>query len=184
MDLHYISRSAYREINSPSHFRWLDETFGEHYRIPEGGTNEYAILGCEEFGKIVDETACDFVCLPIGTGGTMAGLIKSVSPAKKFLGFAALRNGDFLRNEIMTRSGGGNCNWELLTEYSYGGYAKRHPLVSSFINAFFQHTGIPLDFVYTGKMMCAVFDLIEKEYFKRGSTILTIHTGGLQGKSS
>jgi 1-aminocyclopropane-1-carboxylate deaminase len=183
MQLHYMSRSAYREINSAAHRQWLAETFGECYRIPEGGTNSYAISGCEEFGKVIDETACDFVCLPVGTGGTMAGLIKGISPAKKVLGFAVLSNAGFLRKDIQKLSEDVNLYWNLFTEYAYGGYAKRHPRVSSFIKSFFEHTHIPLDFVYTGKMMCAVFDLVEKNYFEEGTTILAIHTGGLQGHS-
>lgn len=183
MQLHYMSRLAYREINSTSHQTWLEQTFGKYYRIPEGGTNDYAVKGCEEFGKIIDHTACDVVCLPVGTGGTMAGVIKGVSPAKKILGFAVLNNARFLQKDIEELSGAVNPNWELLTEYAYGGYAKRHRLVSSFIKSFFEYTKIPLDFVYTGKMMCAVFDLVEKHYFKEGTTILAVHTGGLQGHS-
>jgi 1-aminocyclopropane-1-carboxylate deaminase len=183
MELHYLPRAAYREMNSPSHARWLEQTFGEYYRIPEGGTNDYAVKGCEEFGNMIDEIKCDFVCLPVGTGGTMAGMVKGISPTKKILGFAVLKNAGYLNQHIRNLSGTANDNWTLLTQYAYGGYAKRHPVVSSFIKSFFEQANIPLDFVYTGKMMCALFDLIEKRYFKKGTTILAIHTGGLQGHS-
>ena len=43
---------------------------------------------------------------------------------------------------------------------------------------------ILLDFVYTGKMMFGVFDLIKKDYFEVESKIICIHTGGLQGNNS
>jgi 1-aminocyclopropane-1-carboxylate deaminase len=183
MQLHYLTRSAYREINTPSHDRWLDQTFGVCYRIPEGGTNEYAVKGCEEFGNIVGETDCDFVCLPVGTGGTIAGILRGLSPAKKVLGFSVLNNAGYLTQQIRNLSDTANDNWTLLTQYAYGGYAKRHPLVSTFIKSFFEQASIPLDFVYTGKMMSALFDLIEKRHFQKGTTILAIHTGGLQGHS-
>ena len=50
-----------------------------------------------------------------------------------------------------------------------------------FINTFKQKFGIPLDPVYTGKMMYGICDLIKKNHFELGSTIVVIHTGGLQG---
>ena len=68
-----------------------------------------------------------------------------------------------------------------MTEYAYGGYAKRTKKIDEFIQDFLTHTNIPLDFVYSGKMMCAVFELLEGGYFEHGKTILAVHTGGLQG---
>ena len=47
--------------------------------------------------------------------------------------------------------------------------------------AFKKENNIQLDPVYTGKMMYGIFDLLKKGYFKKGSKILAIHTGGLQG---
>ena len=50
-----------------------------------------------------------------------------------------------------------------------------------FIQDFYSTQNIPLDAIYTGKMMFAIMDLTAKDYFPSGSSILAIHTGGLQG---
>jgi 1-aminocyclopropane-1-carboxylate deaminase len=65
--------------------------------------------------------------------------------------------------------------------YHFGGYAKISEELITFINKFKYETGIALDPIYTGKMLYGIVDLIKKEYFKKGTKILAIHTGGLQG---
>jgi 1-aminocyclopropane-1-carboxylate deaminase len=114
----------------------------------------------------------------VGTGGTIAGLINSAQPHQKILGFPALK-GDFLTEEI--RKFATNDRWELIGDYNFGGYAKISTELVDFINRFFLESGIPLDPIYTGKMVFGVIDMIRKNYFPEKSRILMIHTGGLQG---
>ena len=110
--------------------------------------------------------------------------MKVISEDRQILGFSVLKNGAFLQGEIEKLSGPTDRdNWKLLTQYAYGRYGKRDATIDAFIKTFYEHTQIPLDFVYTGKMMCGIFDLIQDGYFTRGTTILAIHTGGLQGHS-
>lgn len=177
MILKFVSREVYRYHNSQDLLQVLTETHGEFYLLPEGGTNTLAVKGCEE---ILTETDAhyDYICCPVGTGGTIAGLINSSAPHQKILGFPALK-GDFLQEEIpkfATKS-----NWQLIPDYHFGGYAKINKELISFINAFKAQYHIPLDPVYTGKMMYGIFDLMKKGYFPHKSKILAVHTGGLQG---
>jgi 1-aminocyclopropane-1-carboxylate deaminase len=72
-------------------------------------------------------------------------------------------------------------NWELITDYHFGGYGKINLDLVRFINNFFERTKIPIDPIYTGKMMFGIVDLIQSGFFPNGSKILAIHTGGLQG---
>jgi 1-aminocyclopropane-1-carboxylate deaminase len=72
-------------------------------------------------------------------------------------------------------------NWELVHDYTFGGYAKISPPFIAFLNRFYQQYGIPLDPIYTGKMVFGIFDLIQKQKWKWGQKILIIHSGGLQG---
>ena len=120
----------------------------------------------------------DFICCAVGTGGTISGIINSIYPNQKVLGFPALK-GDFLQEEI--RNFAKNNFWELINDYHFGGYGKVTPELIDFINDFKAKTGIPLDPIYTGKMVFGVIDLIHKGYFAKNSQILLIHTGGLQG---
>jgi 1-aminocyclopropane-1-carboxylate deaminase len=178
MEFFYIDRSAYREKDTVEfHNEYLSE-IQNYYLIPEGGTNELAVKGCQEIlGDIVIDF--DVVCCPCGTGGTISGIINSLKKHQKAIGFPALKGAGFLKEEIGVYVK--NSHWELNLDYHFGGYAKVSSTLIEFINNFKEKHQIPLDPIYTGKMMYGLWDLIEKDYFRRGSSIVVIHSGGLQG---
>ena len=178
MEFHFVSRANYREKTNEVFINSLKEKFGDFYVIPEGGTNELAIKGCQEI-LTEEDLVFDAICVAVGTGGTISGLINSVKSHQKVIGFPALK-GDFLKEEIngLTTK---NDNWSLLNDYHFGGYAKYNESLISFINQFYDATKIPLDPIYTGKMLFGIVDVIKKNYFSENSKILIIHTGGLQG---
>ncbi len=177
MKFEFVTREAYRNKTTPSFNEKLKEHYGDFYLVPEGGTNMLAVKGCEE---IVTPEDADFthICCAIGTGGTISGLINSAKENQKIIGFPALK-GDFLSDDI--RKFVTNSNWEVQLDYHFGGYAKINEALIRFINDFYKQTNIPLDPIYTGKMMFGIVDLINKGYFPKGANILAIHTGGLQG---
>lgn len=177
MQFEFVSREEYR-LKGENHFlEKLKMKFGDFYLIPEGGTNELAIKGCEEI-LTENDADFDFICCAIGTGGTISGIINSVLDHQKVLGFLSLK-GDFLQDEI--RNFVENQNWEFITDYHFGGYGKVSEELIAFINQFYAETKIPLDPIYTGKMVFGVIDLISENYFPANSKILLIHTGGIQG---
>ena len=177
MQLEFIPRSDYRLKDSDEVIEKLQEKFGRFYLVPEGGTNALAIKGCEE---ILGEEDRDFdvICCPVGTGGTIAGIINSSSGEQQVLGFPALK-GAFLNLEIQKFTP--KKNWKLTIDYHFGGYAKVNSELVDFINNFRQNYGVALDPIYTGKMMFGIFDLIAKGHFSENTRILAVHTGGLQG---
>ena len=177
MQLEFISREEYRSKNEIRFLENLKQQFGNFYLIPEGGTNELAIKGCEEI-LTAEDAEFDYICCSIGTGGTIAGIINSALPHQKVLGFPSLK-GDFLQEEICSFVN--KKNWELIPHYHFGGYAKVNEGLIGFINSFYKQNNIPLDPIYTGKMVFGVMDLIQKNYFPAESRILLIHTGGIQG---
>lgn len=177
MQFKFITRELYKQKHTNQFIETLKNEFINFYLIPEGGTNTLAVKGCEE---ILNETDADFdyICTSVGTGGTISGLINSLRPNQKVLGFPALK-GSFLQEDISKFAI--KKNWSLNLEYHFGGYAKVNTELIHFINRFKKEQHIQLDPVYTGKMMFGIFDLIDKQYFPKGSKILAIHTGGLQG---
>lgn len=177
MQFEFVSREAYRLKNETAFLEDLKTKFGDFFLIPEGGTNALAIQGCQEI-LTAEDREFDYICCAVGTGGTISGIINSALPHQKVLGFPALK-GDFLQDEI--RIFVQNNNWELITEYHFGGYGKINEDLIRFINQFYNDNQIPLDPIYTGKMVFGVIDLIQKNYFPAQSNILLIHTGGLQG---
>ena len=177
MKLFFVSRTAYRQKTSETFLQDLQERFGDFYIIPEGGTNALAVKGCEEILSKEDKKFAT-ICCPVGTGGTIAGIINSSRENQRTLGFPALK-GDFLASEIKKFTQ--KENWELITGFHFRGYAKADRMLINFINDFKKKYAVQLDPVYTGKMMYGIFDLLEKGYFQKNTCILAIHTGGLQG---
>ena len=178
MEFRYVNRTAYREKSSKEFQEKYLSDIQDYYLIPEGGTNELAVQGCEEI--LADmELDFDVVCCACGTGGTISGLINSLKPHQKAIGFPALKGAGFLTEEIDKYVR--NSQWSLNLDYHFGGYAKVNENLIDFVNRFKVKHKIPLDPIYTGKMMFGLWDLIEKDYFRRGSTIIVVHTGGLQG---
>jgi 1-aminocyclopropane-1-carboxylate deaminase/D-cysteine desulfhydrase-like pyridoxal-dependent ACC family enzyme len=177
MHFKFVSRSEYRDKTSEEFIEKLKSEFGEFYYVPEGGTNALAIKGCEEILSDSD-TIFDYICCSVGTGGTISGLINSAKPHQQILGFPALK-GNFLSSNISKFAK--QSNWKLITDFHFGGYAKISAELIKFINQFKQTQDIPLDPVYTGKLMFGVYKLIEDRFFPDKSKVLVIHTGGLQG---
>jgi 1-aminocyclopropane-1-carboxylate deaminase len=177
MELHYMSRADYRLKVTPEFLNKLKVEFGDFYLLPEGGTNELAIKGTEEILDASDVQ--DYICCSVGTGGTIAGIINTSDSMQQVIGFSAIKGSDDLLKDVL--SWVNNKDFKFINSYSYGGYAKLTKELILFINEFYKTQDIPLDAVYTGKMMMGILDLVAKDYFPKGISVLAIHTGGLQG---
>ncbi len=177
MQLDFVSREEYREKNTKRFVEVLQTKYENPMILPEGGTNALAVKGCMEI-LTEEDASFDHVCCAVGTGGTISGVINASEQHHTVLGFPALK-GDFLKADIATFVK--RDNWNLISDYHFGGYGKVNEVLVNFINTFKKETDIPLDPVYTGKMMFGIVDLIQKGHFQKGSKILAIHTGGLQG---
>lgn len=183
MKLIFLSREAYRKKTIPNNLMK-----GDFYLIPEGGTNSFAIKGCaeivDEVKEQLPEVDFDYWCTSCGTGGTIAGLITGLKGESQVLGFSALK-GNFLekeiRNHLSNHPKKETNNWKLITDFHFGGYAKHKKELIEFINEFKTTTKIALDPVYTGKMIYGIKEMIANDYFPKGTNLLILHTGGLQG---
>ena len=190
MQFHYVDRTFYREKKYDVLFlETLKEQYGDFYLVPEGGSNAFAVKGCTEIIKNIN-IDYDIICCACGTGGTIAGIIASVDETKQVIGFPALKGGEFLKNDIQQLLADyqqqfsveiNHPNWSLNTDYHFGGYAKITPELIDFVNDFYQNHSIPLDLIYTGKMLFGIYEMAKMSAFFNGKKIVAIHTGGLQG---
>jgi 1-aminocyclopropane-1-carboxylate deaminase/D-cysteine desulfhydrase-like pyridoxal-dependent ACC family enzyme len=184
MDLRFVARSLYRQVKYPDARAHLQEEFGRHYWVPEGGSNNLALRGVAEMMQRPDRSY-NYVCTAVGTGGTLAGIIAGIGAKGHVIGFPVLKDGAFLAGDIRDLLQAADTkdhkNWHLETGYHFGGYARYDQGLVDFINYFYEHHSIPLDPVYTGKMMYGIFDLVKRGRIPEGSEMLAIHTGGLQG---
>ncbi len=178
MRFYYVSRQEYKKKSHSDEIEKLHVLFGNFYRIPEGGSNDLAISGVAEFAEKLDKDF-NYVCCPVGTGATLAGLVRGLKGQGKVIGLLVLKGGNEWNDEIL-KFGPGYENWQLIHDYHAGGYAKVTPELKSFMEAFTIQHDIPVEGVYSGKLFYGLFDLIRSGYFERGSRILAIHTGGIR----
>lgn len=194
MLLHPISRSSYRQKQTGEFITGLHRQFGEFYLIPEGGSNELGVQGCEEIidlllpelraagnGKPV------YIATACGTGATLAGLIRGAIKRQldvRLLGIAVLKGAGFLREEVASWLGnvegdGAKVRWNIELDYHFGGYARSTRELQQFIESFVLSSGIPIEPVYTGKLFFGLYDLIQKGTIPSGSRVVVLHTGGV-----
>ena len=133
----------------------------------------------------------DHLFTATGSAGTLSGLVSGAlkySPNTKVHGVAVLKNAEYLIPVIsklvpeapaMTTEN--NNGWQLHTQYHEGGYGKVSPKLAEFCKHFTQHTQIPIEPIYTGKMLYTLWQMIEQGDFAEGANIVAVHTGGLQG---
>ncbi|MBK7409468.1 MAG: 1-aminocyclopropane-1-carboxylate deaminase/D-cysteine desulfhydrase [Saprospirales bacterium] len=184
MEIRYLDRTTYR---ARCKGKDLENWESDFWILPEGGSNTLALNGCAELAtECFDQLSQwpDYVCVAAGTGATAAGLVTGLPEQTQLLAFPVLK-GDFMGQEIqnfLDQAGqSGRKNWQAIPDYHFGGYAKFNSDLIDFINQTKTLYGIPLDPVYTGKLFFGVADLLKKGFFPAGSTVLVIHTGGLQG---
>jgi len=180
MLLHFVSREEYKLKHEANYQQKLIDKFGEIYIIPEGGANELGAQGSEE---IVQEIGIefDYICCDLGTGTTFSGVINSIRKEQYAIGFSALKGEDKLTEAVQKFEKIKRKNWHISYDYHLGGFAKRSTELEEFIKEFKEETNVPLDPIYTGKMAFGILDLAKKDYFKKGSSVIMVHTGGLQG---
>ncbi|MCC6689995.1 MAG: 1-aminocyclopropane-1-carboxylate deaminase/D-cysteine desulfhydrase [Bacteroidia bacterium] len=190
MVLHFVSRKDYREKHTAIFIEQLKKQFGNFYLVPEGGSNILGVKGCTEIARGANEIDFNYLCCACGTGATLAGISLSLKPQQQAIGFSILKGGDFLLDEVKkfrmeyvkkhSALQPAENNFSINTDYHFGGYAKSTSQLLQFVNEFEKQHNIPLDLVYTGKMFFGLLELVKKKYFKKGSKVLAIHTGGLR----
>ncbi len=196
MTFQFITRMAYRQKSTPSVLKQLQSDYPKAYIIPEGGSNALAIKGFEPLMQQI-ETQCPnwtHLLSAVGTGATLAGLIKytpfetrrskeAQNNPRTILGIPVLKQGDYLKPNIQAWLGDTPAHsWKLLTDYHCGGYAKTSEPLLQRMRDFEQTFDIPLDPIYTAKMVYAFYDQLNQGVFKPGSKVILLHTGGLQGR--
>lgn len=184
MQLEFINRASFKKIKDNQFLFSLKEKYRESIVVPEGGFSVMGAEGAALITQLFNGQSFTHVCLAIGTATTFAGIINGTENEKEIIGFSVLKNLNDIKERLSELKVNPDRRFSFINDYHFGGYAKRTSDLISFMNDFYAQHAIPLDFVYTGKMMYGVFDLIKKNYFQRNSKILCIHTGGLQGNKS
>ncbi|MFT6418151.1 MAG: 1-aminocyclopropane-1-carboxylate deaminase [Cognaticolwellia sp.] len=185
MQLTFVDRKTYRMRDNEDYLKQLQQQHPDHFIIPEGGSNSHALSGV---GEIIDELnqQCEFDTLmtPVGSGGTLAGLIMGDKCKHNLLGIAVLKQQHYLEQAVLSLLPNQikqSSNWRIAHEFHRGGYAKFSQIDADRIRTFSHIVGIDFEPIYSGKMILALLGLIESGYFPEHHRIVLLHTGGLQG---
>jgi len=182
MQLFFVEREKYKNKILPQQV--IDQYPGA-YIINEGGYGKLGMKGAESILPLITSKKYTHVMTAVGTGTTLAGLINCSEKWQKIVGISSLKNNLDLQKQVNDLLPEENQNrFQLLHDYYFGGYAKYNQELIKFMNDWFVNTGIPSDFVYTGKLFFAFNKMAEQNYFNAAAKILLVHSGGLQGNIS
>ncbi len=182
MQLHFLPRAVYDKKETADFIESFPDEWKEYVLVPEGGYHPKGAAGAALITEMIDESTTH-ICSALGTVTTLAGLITGAKKHQHVIGIPVLKGMTDIAERIEYLTNRTN-SFHLMDGYHFGGYAKKTPALIQFMNGLYKQNTIPTDFVYTAKMMFAVLDNVEKDFFKPGSKITCLHTGGLQGNAS
>ncbi|MEJ0017237.1 MAG: D-cysteine desulfhydrase [Acetobacteraceae bacterium] len=171
------------------------------YVIPGGGSNRVGALGyvscAQELMQQADEMGLriDRIVTATGSAGTHAGLVvglEGCNAGVPVLGIGvrapkdrqeanvhrlAEETADYvgMRGGIQRSAVVANC------DYVGPGYGQPTPGMTEAVLMLARLEGVLLDPVYSGKAMAGLIDLIRKGEFRKGETVVFLHTGGAVG---
>jgi 1-aminocyclopropane-1-carboxylate deaminase len=181
MELTYVTRQQYH-YNETLMKSFANE---EWFWVNEGGYGALGAKGAAEILTITETSHYTHIIASVGTGTMLAGLILSSTKSQQVIGISSMKGNLALEEQVRKLLPAGmQNNFTIFHDYHFGGYAKHPPKLIDFINDSYSKYHVPLDIVYTSKTFYAIEDLAEKTFFKPGSNILMIHSGGLQGNKS
>lgn len=188
MQIIHISRTEYRQRNECEYLKKVGDRFAPCLVIPEGGANAEGARGCMAIADLVKDVAprTRRIVLPVGTGTTLAGLAVGLGSGYEVVGISALKGaGDLEQRVKQVLAGSGAtevAHWRILHDYHCGGFARSNAQLRDFILEFENVHRVPLEPVYTGKMLFAIHQLLQSGELDSATPVLAIHTGGLQGR--
>jgi 1-aminocyclopropane-1-carboxylate deaminase/D-cysteine desulfhydrase-like pyridoxal-dependent ACC family enzyme len=186
MLLKFISRAEYDTKDSPAFLTNLKNELGNYIFVPEGGYDPMGAQGAALIVETIKDKAYTHICTALGTATTVAGLLMASKPQQTIIAFPVLKGMVDIEERVIHLTGKKAFyeNMQIINGYDFGGYAKKTPALISFMNQFWQKYGLALDFVYTAKMLYGIIESIKHDKFTKGSNIICLHTGGLQGNKS
>ncbi|WP_444884577.1 1-aminocyclopropane-1-carboxylate deaminase/D-cysteine desulfhydrase [Microbulbifer sp. PSTR4-B] len=196
MEFKFVTRELYRQRNQQEFLNHLGVEQHNCLYLPEGGANFAGARGVFLLGKIIEATKpirFDQLWVACGTGLTLGGLRAAVN-SFQVCGVEVLKAGGSIRRDAqrwlsaLSTSEACRCDQavakdvDLMNEYHCGGYGKYPSQLQAFQQAFECQSGIPLDPIYTAKLLYAIHLKANAGHFECGTKILALHSGGLQGR--
>lgn len=184
MELHFVSIEDYKLKDDPETLHHLSERYTNTFIIPEGGANEQGRAGAGEIAALIPERFTH-IAVSVGTGTTLIGLANKLPYKTKISGYAPMKGGAYLNAEVAGYlDEKKRTNVHIYDTWHFGGFGKHNDELISFMNDFYSSHAIPLDVIYTAKMMYGLREQLLGTIYSTDARILCIHTGGQQGNTS
>jgi 1-aminocyclopropane-1-carboxylate deaminase len=193
MTLIFVNRAEYVLKEKGDVVQKLLKEYPEAHVVPEGGANEQGIRGSMEIQSDRIQRY-DYIFCACGTATTFTGLLAAAQPHQTVIGISVLKGENQLLSDVNKWSEyfafsplqpaedkGVLKHSTILSGYHFGGYAKHTHDLLAFKQRIETQDNLPLDYLYTLKLLYAIFDLKEKRRISEGKTCLMIHSGGVQG---
>lgn len=183
MQIKFVDRKFYKVFAEKTSNELFRTEFGDHLFVPMGGYGKEGAKGASLISDLIPKNQFTHICIPVGTATTLSGLLLA-KRKEKIVAFPALKGLNDIPESLAACGVEDSDQLIMINDYHFEGFAKKNDQLLDFMNEFYLQNQIPLDFVYTGKMMFGVMDLLQKGFFSPGSKVLCLHTGGLQGNQS
>ncbi len=185
MQLQFITRNEYKNTGQPDFINNLKLKYGDFTLVPEGGYHPLGAAGASLIMDLLKDKNATHICTATGTATTLAGLLLKAQHSQQVITVPVIKNMNDIEERLFYLiNKKKHNNLQIFDDYHFGGYAKKTEQLINFMNVFYTNYGVPTDFVYTAKMMYAILDKINNNFFPAGSSIVCLHTGGLQGNQS
>lgn len=185
MQLQFITRNEYKNTGQPDFINNLKLKYGDFTLVPEGGYHPLGAAGASLIIDLLKDKNATHICTATGTATTLAGLLLKAQQSQQVITVPVIKNMNDIEERLFYLiNKKKHNNLQIFDGYHFGGYAKKTEELINFMNVFYTNYGVPTDFVYTAKMMYAILDKINNNFFPAGSSIVCLHTGGLQGNQS
>ena len=191
MQLHWLGYAGYRARHEAGFWQPWQIQYPTLHPVPEGGGGLPGVLGCMPLRSAVCAqlqglgwSDYDGWWLACGTGTTLAGLVLAEAGDHPVYGALAVPDDHGVAQQverIVQEAGVVDAAYELFAA-SRGGFAKVDQLLLDFIEKTGRASSIPLEPLYTGKALMALEQQVAAGRFARGSQLIFVHTGGLQGR--
>jgi 1-aminocyclopropane-1-carboxylate deaminase/D-cysteine desulfhydrase-like pyridoxal-dependent ACC family enzyme len=181
MELQFVNRSVYAEL---THIHSHPYVEANSLVVPEGGFGIAGAKGAALIAQYIPAHTTHCITA-MGTATTLAGLIIGLDAAIQKIGVPVLKGiTDWPERLHLLCGATVTANYFIADGYHFGGYAKKNEQLIQWLNTCFAQWQVPLDWVYTAKMMYTLLDMAQHNFFATGSQIVALHTGGLQGNAS
>ncbi len=184
MQLVFVTKEEYDRKYDADYQATLNEKYKGYYIIDEGGAGAFGVKGSETIASYIPD-GYTHICLSSGTGTTLCGTRRVLKDGVNVLGYVPMKGGRYISKDIDSYLPAHLLSsYTLFDNWHFGGFGKQNDELVDFMNAFYATNNIPLDMVYTGKMMFGIQQQLAAGYFPKNARLLCIHTGGLQGNST